>query len=232
MIFARFATLPLIAAAFLVGAGAFNARAAEADRVDARIEIFGFAGLHVLTNRTSVEEAANRYAIAMDLDTRGLAAVFVDLTSHSEVHGGLAEDTLRPVAYRAEVERNGVDRHYGLDYRGDGTVIDESTPVSAVGPLLVAAEQVRGTVDQLTAYFLLERQLARRGTCALVVPVSMAPRSTTFASPTLCGKCWARTAIRTSPAQLKSARSSAKRSWPVETIMRIPTGGAGSGMPG
>jgi hypothetical protein len=171
MIFARFATLPLIAAALLVGAGAFNARAAEADRVDARIEIFGFAGLHVLTNRTSVEEAANRYAIAMDLDTRGLAAVFVDLTSHSEVHGGLAEDTLRPVAYRAEVERNGVDRHYGLDYRGDGTVIDESTPVSAVGPLLVAAEQVRGTVDQLTAYFLLERQLARRGTCALVVPV-------------------------------------------------------------
>jgi hypothetical protein len=36
---------------------------------------------------------------------------------------------------------------------------------------LVAAEQLRGTVDQLTAYFLLERQLARRGTCALVVPV-------------------------------------------------------------
>jgi len=37
--------------------------------------------------------------------------------------------------------------------------------------LLVAAEQTRGTVDQLTAYFLLERQLALRGACALVVPV-------------------------------------------------------------
>jgi len=36
---------------------------------------------------------------------------------------------------------------------------------------LVAAEQTRGTVDQLTAYFLVERQLALRGTCALVVPV-------------------------------------------------------------
>ena len=36
---------------------------------------------------------------------------------------------------------------------------------------MVAAEQIRGTVDQLTAYFLLERQLARGGTCALVVPV-------------------------------------------------------------
>ena len=107
----------------------------------------------------------------MDLDTRGLAAVFVDLTSHSEVHGGLAEDTLRPEAYCAEVRRNGADRHYGLDYRADGTVINASTPISAAVSLFVAAEQVRGIVDRLTAYFLLERQLARRGTCALVVPV-------------------------------------------------------------
>jgi len=171
MIFARFAALPAMAAALLVAVSAFNTPATEADRVDARIEIFGFAGLHVLTKRTSVEEAANRYAIAMDLDTRGLAAVFVDLTSHSEVHGGLAEDTLRPEAYRAEVRRNGADRHYGLDYRRDGTEINASTPISAAVSLFVSAEQVRGTVDQLTAYFLLERQLARRGTCALVVPV-------------------------------------------------------------
>jgi hypothetical protein len=30
---------------------------------------------------------------------------------------------------------------------------------------------IRGTVDQLTGYFLLERQLAQRGGCGLVVPV-------------------------------------------------------------
>ena len=170
MIFTRFATLPAIATALLITAVS-NAPAAEADRVDARIEIFGLAGLHVLTNRASVEEAANRYAIAVDLDTRGLAAVFVDLTSHSEIHGRLAEDSLRPEAYRAEVRRNGADRHYGLDYRSDGTVINASTPISVATPLLVAAQQMHNTVDQLTAYFLVERQLARRGTCALVVPV-------------------------------------------------------------
>jgi hypothetical protein len=167
MILPRF----VIAAAFFLSGGAFSASASEADRVDARFEIFGFAGLHVLTNRTSVEEAANRYAIAMDLDTRGLASVFVDLTSHSESHGALAGETLRPEAYRAEVRRNSVDRRYGLDYRGDGTVINSSTPSSAENLLLVAAQQVRGTVDQLTAYLLLERQLASRGTCALVVSV-------------------------------------------------------------
>jgi hypothetical protein len=107
----------------------------------------------------------------MDLDTCGPASVFVELTIHSEVHGRLTRDSLHPDAYRAGLRRNGADRQYSLDYRGDGTVINVSAPPSADRPFLVAAEQIRGTVDQLTAYFILERQLADRGTCALVVPV-------------------------------------------------------------
>ena len=166
-----FAARSVIAVVFLVAAGGVMAPAAEADRVEARFEIFGFAGLHVLTDRMSIAEGANQYAIAVDLDTRGLASVFVDLKSQSQVHGKLAGDTLRPEAYLADVRQNGVDRHYRLDYRGDDTVINAATPTSGESPLLVAAAQVRGTVDQLTAYFLLERQLARRGTCALVVHV-------------------------------------------------------------
>jgi len=69
------------------------------------------------------------------------------------------------------VLRNGVDRSYGVDYRTDGTVINASTPSSPGWASSIPAAQIRGTVDQLTAYFLLERQLAQRGTCALVVPV-------------------------------------------------------------
>jgi hypothetical protein len=80
MNFPRFAALPAIVAAFLVTAGTFKASAGEVNKLEARIEIFGFAGIHVLTNRTTVEEAGDRYSIAMDLDTRGLARVFVDLT--------------------------------------------------------------------------------------------------------------------------------------------------------
>jgi hypothetical protein len=171
MIFARFVPLAAIAAALLCMPGTSAAPAAEADRVEARFEIFGFAGFHVLTNRTTVQEMGDRYAIAMELDTRGLASIFVDLTSHSEVQGGLNSDTPRPQAYRADVRRNGAERHYAVDYRGDGTANNASAAPSAGRPLLVAAEQTRGTVDQLTAYFLLERQLALRGACALVVPV-------------------------------------------------------------
>jgi hypothetical protein len=72
---ARFAFVLLAATLIMLD----TASAAEGDRVDARFEIYGFAGFHVLTNRTSVQESGERYAIATDLDTRGLASVFVDL---------------------------------------------------------------------------------------------------------------------------------------------------------
>jgi hypothetical protein len=171
MILPRLASLAAIAVALLFTPGASRAPAADTDRVDARFEVFGFAGFHVLTNRTTIQEIGDRYAITMDLDTRGLASVFVDLTSHSEVHGEFARGAARPEAYRADVRRNGVERHYALDYRRDGTVTNASAPASTGRPFLVAAEQIRGTVEQLTAYFILERQLARGGSCSLVVPV-------------------------------------------------------------
>ncbi|MBV8935147.1 MAG: DUF3108 domain-containing protein, partial [Alphaproteobacteria bacterium] len=170
MIFARFAPLAVISSSILFAPALLRAPAAEVDRVDARFEIYGFAGFHVLTNRTTVQEVGDRYAITMDLDTRGLASVFVDLTSHSEVHGELTRSAAHPDAYRADVRRNGAERHYAVDYRRDGTVTNASTQAETARPFLVSAEQIRGTVDQLTAYFVLERQLARGGNCSAVVP--------------------------------------------------------------
>ena len=78
---------------------------------------------------------------------------------------------MNPSIVSAEVSRNGIDRSYGVDYRSDGAAINASTPPSPGWSLSLPAELIRGTVDQLTAYFLLERQLAQRGGCALVVPV-------------------------------------------------------------
>jgi hypothetical protein len=145
--------------------------AAAPKRVEARFEIFGFAGIHLLTNRTTVEQAAHQYGITMDLDTRGLARVFVDLASHSDVRGDLDGGAVHPSLYRSDVRRNGVGRHYQVDYGDDGMVVDASTHPSSAPPLPVTKEQIRSTVDQLTAYFLLERQLSDRGTCTMVVRV-------------------------------------------------------------
>jgi Protein of unknown function (DUF3108) len=171
MSIARFTSLAAIAATASVALGALAAPAQESDPVELRIEVYGFAGFHVLTNRTTVATYGDRYNIATDLDTRGIARIFVDLNSHSEVHGKLVSDAARPDAYHGDVRRNGTDRHYRIDYRTDGTVASDQTPRSAVLHTQAAADQMRGTVDQLTAFFILERRLAQSGKCGLVVPV-------------------------------------------------------------
>jgi len=76
-----------------------------------------------------------------------------------------------PADYGADMLRNGTARHYGLDYRSDGTVINVSAPPLAGQASFFSEKQIRGTVDQLTAYFIVERQLTQRGTCSLTVPV-------------------------------------------------------------
>src|SRR5215469_2355171 len=166
MVVSRFTILPVVALSFLGAIVALAAPAQEADPLELRIEIYGFAGFHVLTNRTKVATSGDRYTIATDLDTRGIAAVFVDLNSHSEVHGKLVSDAVRPDAYHGDVMRNGSDRHYRIDYHADGTVASDQTPPSPALHSSAAIDQMRGTVDQLTAFFVLERQLAQRGSCA------------------------------------------------------------------
>ena len=171
MILARSPLRAAIAATAFFALGALATSAQESDPVALRIEVYGFAGFHVLTNRTSVAASGDRYTIAMDLDTRGIASIFVDLTSHSEVHGRLTRSAVQPDAYHGDVLRNGADSHYRIDYRTDGTVASDQTPPSPALHTPAAVDQIRGTVDQLTAFFILERQLAKSGSCALVVPV-------------------------------------------------------------
>jgi hypothetical protein len=168
---ARSTLTAAIAAMAFVTLGVLAAPAQEADPVRLRIEVYGFFGFHVLTNRTSVAASGDRYSIATDIDTRGIAAVFIDLTSHSEVRGRLTHDAAHPDAYHGDVRRNGADRHYRIDYHPDGTVASEQTPPSAALHSSAAVDQMRGTVDQLTAFFILERQLAQRSSCGLIVPV-------------------------------------------------------------
>ncbi len=146
------------------------AHGTDSDRIEMRIEMFGTAGIHVATNDTIVEEAADRYAITTDVESRGIGAVFVNLTSHSAVHGRLVDNVARPRAYLGEVHRNGVDTRNRVDYATDGAVTAQaSPPVETRTP--VTPPLMRGTVDQLTAFFMIERQLASGGSCALVVAV-------------------------------------------------------------
>jgi hypothetical protein len=159
-----------VGASVLILAATRASPAPAGDRVDARFEIYGFAGMHVLTDRTSAEASTTGYTLTTELTTQGLASVFVDLRSSSVVTGALPGEVPRPQSYTSQVWRNGSDRHYEVKYLNDGQVINTSTPMTSVAARLDVT-QLRGTVDQLTAYYLVERQLARRGTCNLTVPV-------------------------------------------------------------
>ena len=152
----------------LFALGLLAAPALAADTIALRFEMFGIAGLHVLTLRSLIDEVGNRYAITVDYATTGVAGLFVDVKTHAQVRGRLGAASAQPEWFRRETRRNGVDRNSRIDYRPDGTVEGGSTP-----PLLepLPAGAANGTVDNLTAYFLLERQLARTGSCALAVPV-------------------------------------------------------------
>jgi hypothetical protein len=117
-----------------------------------------------------MNETSHEYAITTDVESRGVGALFGSLMSHSEVLGRITADGARPQAYRGEVHRNGVVNHSRVDYAADGTVASEATlPAEARVP--VTPILMRATVDQLTAFFMVERRLANRGSCALVVSV-------------------------------------------------------------
>ena len=59
MMLPRLAPLAAIAFPLFFTPGASRTPAAETDRVYARFEIFGFAGFHVLTNHTTIQEAGD-----------------------------------------------------------------------------------------------------------------------------------------------------------------------------
>ena len=148
----------------LLALGSALAPAVADDQIATRFEMFGFAGIQVLTLHTRTEESGKRYAVSVDYKTEGMASLFVDLTTDAQVQGRIIAGSARPERFRDDTRRNGAQRHSRVDYRPDGTVIGSST---APLPKPVTPQAAQGTIDNLTAYYRLERQLARTGSCGL-----------------------------------------------------------------
>lgn len=144
--------------------------AAAGGPLDMRIEMYGVGDLHVATNRTTEDESANRYTITTDVESRAIASLFVDVKSHSEVHGRLIDNSVYPDAYVGVVLRNGTESYNRVTYAADGTVSGVTRP-SPVTPVAVTPALMRGTIDQLSAFFRVERQLAHLGACGNVIAV-------------------------------------------------------------
>jgi len=145
--------------------------AAADDLVEMRFEGYGAAGLHVMTTQTVITENPGAYLIRGALETAGLGAVFANVASHSETRGRETGDRPQPESFDSETARNGVVQHNRVDYPPDSLPSGSSMPPPAEPVTPIDARQLAGAVDSLTAYLLVERQVARGGGCMLNVPV-------------------------------------------------------------
>src|SRR5438067_2116998 len=101
--------------------------AMAADKITMRVEVFGMGGMHVATDRTTIEETGNTYTITGDLKTTGLAGMFQEFQSHSTARGRLAGTGAQPEAYAADVRRDSGERHDKVDFRAAATASGSST---------------------------------------------------------------------------------------------------------
>jgi Protein of unknown function (DUF3108) len=162
------APAPVLAAALLLAA---LRPAAADDVVEMSFEGFGPAGVHLMTTHTVIEEAPAWYVIQGDFATAGIGALFMSVANRSTTQGRQAGDTPLPVSFNSETARDGAVQRLRVDYRADGTPSGNATPPPTEPVTPVGPQQLAGTVDNLTAYLRLERQVAHGGSCALTVPV-------------------------------------------------------------
>ena len=154
----------------LILAGAAS-QAAGDDRVEMTFEGYGAAGVHLVTTHTVVAEVPGSYVIQGDFQTAGLVSWFSTVTNKSLTRGHQSADRAQPENFDSKTERSGVVYHERVDYPATGAANATSTPPPSEPVTPIDPRQLTGTVDSLTAYFLVERQVAKTGSCALKVPV-------------------------------------------------------------
>jgi hypothetical protein len=93
------------------------------------------------------------------------------VANRSITRGREVGDQPRPVSFDSETDRNGVVQRLRVEFKPDGTPNGSATPPPKEPVTPVAYILLPGTVDNLTAYLLLEKQIARGGGCSLRVPV-------------------------------------------------------------
>src|SRR5260221_2799853 len=149
--------------AFPVALALLATPAVAADKITMRVEVFGLGGMHVATDRTTIEENGNTYAIGGDLKTGGLAGLFQDFQSHATARGRLTATGARPDSYNADIKRDSGERHDKVDFRAGAVAAGSSTAPAkgpakgnvsdiSAAPAISHAAPPPGTLHPLTAY--------------------------------------------------------------------------------
>ena len=123
------------------------------------------AGITVLDFTALLDFNEGAYAVETTARTRGLAAVFVSGRQVSRVNGAWRGVQPAPARYRADGVWRGAVRHTELDYERGLPLVRVLDPPETDLRFPVPPEQQSDTIDPLSAFARLVRQVRDTGRC-------------------------------------------------------------------
>lgn len=151
-----------------------------AEGLRARYEVHAL-GSTLLEMEARFEVTAEAYVVEAAFRTRGLAALVASARHVSRAHGGWAEDRPAPAAFLSEGTWRGRPRRISLDWQGaQPRVLELLPPAEEEEREPVSEAMRRGTVDILSAFAGLVRQVGQTGHCNLAAPVFDGRRRSDF----------------------------------------------------
>jgi hypothetical protein len=149
----------------------FLPAAASAQAVRAQYEVHALGSVLLeLEARFELTEAA--YRVETAFRTRGLAALVVPAEHVSRVQGAFTAQATSPAAFVSEGTWRGRLRRIVLDWTNRDPRVVELVPDDASDDREAVPEaQKRGTMDILSAFAALTRQVGRVGHCDLTAPL-------------------------------------------------------------
>ncbi len=151
--------LVALAAGFALVAGPAAATGLKASYV---VDV---AGITVLDFTASLDFAEGAYAVGTTARTRGVASVFIRGQQTSRVDGAWRSVQPAPTRYRADGVWSGAARHTELDYERGLPIVRVLDPPETELRFPVPPEQQSDTIDPLSAFARLVRQVRDTGRC-------------------------------------------------------------------
>jgi hypothetical protein len=138
--------------------------------VELQYDVYG-GGLRLLSVGIAVEQESGRYRITGSFRTRGLADLFLGMTTRVETEGVIADGVPRPTRLLSDGTVRGRERHLSVEFRDREAPLVEIDPPDPETRTPIPPGQLLGAVDTLTGLLRASRGLAAGGDCARRVPV-------------------------------------------------------------
>lgn len=143
---------------------------AGAQALRARYEVHA-AGMVLMEIEARVETTDAAYRVETALRTRGLASVFASAEQVTRASGAFAGALASPAGFVSEGTFRGRPRRIALEWRnGEPRVLELSPPETAEREPVPEGERL-GTMDVLSLFAAIGRQVARSGHCDATAPL-------------------------------------------------------------